>query len=136
MADPLEHGGRRDVSIALALSSDAEKIPRPPLLGAPENYFKRLRVRLAQRREGYWGSAPMDGSREEGEQLLEEQADLLVARLRRVLEGGEDPDRVFRSGYSYFLPNHSMFYGWLWSIGMTIAILSWVTLSVQLLLSR
>jgi creatinine amidohydrolase/Fe(II)-dependent formamide hydrolase-like protein len=138
-ADPEEHGGMEDVSLALALNRNAGKAPeiqRPPMVPAPESRFERLLLRLQRKREGYWGSDPAQGSHEAGNRHLQAWAEKSTSLLLDVLEKGSDPDKTFRSGYSYFLPNHPLFIGWVWSIGMSIGILLWISFSVQLMLSR
>jgi creatinine amidohydrolase/Fe(II)-dependent formamide hydrolase-like protein len=135
IADPAEHGGKRDVSVRLAMAPQ-DPVARPPLLAGPESKWSRWMLRLQSKREGYWGSDPEQASREEGEAWLQNSAQTLAAKLRRVIENGEKGDKVFRSNYGYFLPNYSSFHAFGWAMLGIIILLMWVSWTIQLLMFR
>ena len=133
--DPLEHGGKRDTSFALA-SLDAPlvdpgfaKLEAKPREGGK---LGRTLQYLQGNAAGYWG-APAGASAEEGQRGLASDLDVIFPKLRAVWEGA-DPNALFRSYYSVLPPNKSFFRAWVLAIFIALFIGFWAYLNVAALL--
>ena len=132
--DPVEHGGRRDTSVALYLGLvrsdqlDPVALPAQPQAGSRTS---RLFDRLRHRRHGYWGPvSPAEGTTAFGEATLESVVNDAFPKLRACWEGG-NPNFLFRSYYSVFPPNQSFFHGWLLAVCMIALLLAWYWIAFQ-----
>jgi len=112
-ADPEEHGGKRDTSIALWLYQGTAREPRaiPPAFPRTGTRWSRLLDRLRRRRWGYWGD-PTQASAELAQDLVGEEVKDFSLRLRAWIEGA-NPDRVFGSWHSLVPSNRTTFTAWL-----------------------
>lgn len=130
-ADPAEHGGAADTSVALAIDSDWVE---PSFLELPKrtldkSAWKRGWEHRRRRTQGYWGE-PAKATRDGGDKLLREKIDDLFPKIRAVLEGSE-PTVVFRSWYSAFPPNKSFFHAWLIGMAALAILLAWFYVTFQ-----
>lgn len=131
-SDPLEHGGKRDTSIALAIHQNGVR-PQyktlPQVLREPSRWMRNLH-RRSKRTSGYWG----DPSRAEasfGENELMKTLDDVFPKLRAVWEGS-NPNSIFRSWYSILPPNKSFFKAWILVVCILFLMVTWVFLSINL----
>ncbi|MDR3608915.1 MAG: creatininase family protein [Oligoflexia bacterium] len=134
--DPVEHGGRRDTSVALALKALPAQGADPATLPARSktgSRWTRLLDRWQKKVSGYWGpAAPSEATAAWGESVLQTTVNDAFPKLRAVWEGG-NPNFLFRSYYSVFPPNKSFFKGWILSLLLIALLLAWFTLSFQTL---
>lgn len=133
--DPLEHGGQRDTSIALALAVAEQRSVDPAFVGLPAversgSTFSRLFARLTRARKGYWGPAPSQATPESGQKTLIGTVDEVFPKLRAVWEGA-NPDSLFRSWYSILPPNKSFAVAWLLTFALLGLLLAWFYVFVQ-----
>jgi creatinine amidohydrolase/Fe(II)-dependent formamide hydrolase-like protein len=121
-SDPLEHGGARDASKALAIYPNfGEKksaLASLPSRQRPASITRRLWLKLTRKTEGYWGH-PAGGSYEMGQALLTQEVDLVFPKLRAVWSGS-NPEFIFRSWYSVIPTNKSFFVAWLFTAGALV----------------
>lgn len=116
--DPIEHGAKRDTSVALALGvltkkSASDLYELRPTWERPASLFARTLARLNRTALGFWGkSAVTDASAAWGQSTLQGSVDEVFPKLRAVWEGG-NPNFLFRSYYSILPPNKSFFKAWL-----------------------
>ena len=131
--DPLEHGGHRDTSVALALAPSDIKTNPAALLAQPREgtHSSRRMRRWRKNLTGYWGD-PSKASADFGNQTLKGSLDEIFPKLRAVWEGA-NPNALFRSWYSILPPNQSFFKAWIVSAIILVLILGWIYLSVQTL---
>lgn len=141
-SDPMEHGARRDTSVALALgwmnrqpitpaTATALKLVQAPRCGS---LLTRGWELLTGKRSGYWGlTSPTEGTAPQGEAILRGSLDEIFPKLRAVWEGTH-PNQLFRSWYSILPPNQSFFKAWLLGILILAMMLAWLYLSVQSIL--
>jgi creatinine amidohydrolase/Fe(II)-dependent formamide hydrolase-like protein len=132
--DPLEHGARRDTSVALALKSAAiaeseiAQLPTRPREGTRASRFWNL---LKRRTSGYWGpSAPSEATAAWGESVLQNTINDAFPKLRAVWEGA-NPNFLFRSYYSVFPPNKSFFKSWILGVMLIGLVIAWYVFTFQ-----
>jgi creatinine amidohydrolase/Fe(II)-dependent formamide hydrolase-like protein len=130
---PSQHGGTLDQSLYLYLNHPQNWDPPAPQ--SPPSLQERIQKRLFMREEGYWTDGTKEASALQGQQWLEKKSRELASRWIKVAEGLSLSDAEFRSGYSLFLPNHTTFGTFLWTVGLTAAFLSWTTWIVSFLLT-
>jgi creatinine amidohydrolase/Fe(II)-dependent formamide hydrolase-like protein len=130
---PEEHGGARDVSIALALGYDASAAKTLPKVDADPSNFSHWQKWRKGEIAGYWGN-PASGSAAEGNRVLDEKAKTLAVKLKAAFEGGK-PRHIFKSWYSVVPTNRSLFRIWVLVAMLAILLAAWTFLSVQTFLS-
>jgi creatinine amidohydrolase/Fe(II)-dependent formamide hydrolase-like protein len=138
--DAVEHGGRRDTSVALALGATpaaaivaaADPAQLPARAWAAPSHFKRAWLRVTRKISGYWGK-PAEASPAWGEGVLQGSLDEIFPKLRAVLEGA-DPDLLFRSWYSVMPPNRTFFKSWLLAMSFTLLLLLWLFINLSALI--
>jgi creatinine amidohydrolase len=110
--DPVEHGGRRDTSVALEAAREFvdPAFAQLPALARVEPRGRRRRLRRQGGLGGYWGE-PAGATVDEGRRILESALDEIFPKLRAVWAGA-DPKMLFRSWYSLLWPNRSFFKAW------------------------
>jgi creatinine amidohydrolase len=128
--DPLEHGGRRDTSIALAIEKD---LVDPQFKNLSEVAREKHRwIRNIDRRRrlmsGYWGS-PADAEVEVGQSDLNHTLDLVFPKMRAVWDGA-DPNSLFRSWYSILPPNRSFYKAWILAVMICLCMAGWFFLNI------
>ncbi len=132
--DPLEHGARRDTSVALALKNGSVKESELALLPARPRQgsrWTRLFERWTKKTSGYWGPAsPVEATAAWGESVLQNTVNDAFPKLRAVWEGA-NPNFLFRSYYSVFPPNKSFFKGWLLGMLLIGLLLAWFMFTFQ-----
>jgi creatinine amidohydrolase len=132
-SDPLEHGGERDTSIALALGA-LDKRSSDELHALPRREREAsswMRALLRQRRKlgGYWGD-PSRASAAQGEAHIKDTVDTVFPRLRTVWQGA-NPTSLFRSWYSLVPTNKSFFRAWVLTLALFLLLATWFYLGVQ-----
>lgn len=116
---PLEHGGKRDTSMALFLN--------PSLVDS--NYLKLPAIPKTKDRKGYWGD-PARGSALLGAQEVKRIVEEGLPKMRAIWEGS--PQRsLFRSWYSIFPFNKSFFKSWILAGMIVLMMFVWVYLSLE-----
>lgn len=120
--DPMEHGGRRDTSVGLALgvTSGFEGLADQ---ARPRGFWSRFTDRVFNRVRGYWGF-PKQASAPLGSQTLVGTVDELFPKMRAVWEGA-NPNNLFRSWYSILPPNKSFAKSWLLTLMLLMLLLVW-----------
>lgn len=131
--DPVEHGARRDLSLALALAPEqvaphALNLPAIPRAGT---HATRAVDRLRGQIRGYWGN-PAGASAEVGEATLRGTLDEVFPKLRATWEGA-NPNAIFRTWYSILPPNKSFLVAWILVAGFLLLMLFWLALFSQTL---
>ncbi len=126
--DPIEHGGKRDTSVALVI---AENLVNDRYLTLPQVNRQTSRwVRNWERRRGlragYWGD-PGKARQEMGEKELLDILDEVFPKMRAVWEGA-NPNLIFRSWYSILPPNKSFFRAWLLVVLTILVAAGWAFL--------
>jgi creatinine amidohydrolase len=127
-SDPIEHGGRRDTSVALAIIPDSVEPSYsvlPKLEQIPSRWSRNLNRRL-HRTSSYWGD-PQFASAEQGEDELLRVLEDVFPKLRAVWEGGS-PNTHFRSWYSVLPSNKSFYKAWLLVVFIVLVLAAWATL--------
>jgi len=129
--DPLEHGGRRDTSVALHLNASlsAEGYAKLPARARPASYFTRMWNRWTHKTNGYWG-APADGSSKEGSEIISQSIEDVFPKMRAVWEGA-NPNALFRSWYSVLPPNQSLFRIWLLALVLLVILWVWTVIAMR-----
>lgn len=132
---PLEHGGARDTSVALAIASDqvASAYLGLPEVTRTEEGLPYLLQRLRHQVSGYLGK-PSAGDAQRGEELIRDQLDTLVPKLRAVI-AGSNPAFLFRSWYSIFPSNRSLFKAWVLALGIGLILIAWMALSISMMVA-
>jgi creatinine amidohydrolase len=136
--DPLEHGGRRDTSIALILNAlalnaqgQAPELATLPAQPRPASRWMRIRKRFTRKTSGYWGpAAPSVANAAWGQAVLDTAVNDSFPKLRAVWEGA-NPNFLFRSYYSVFPPNKSFFKGWLLAVFLIGLLMAWYMMAFQ-----
>jgi creatinine amidohydrolase len=128
---PLEHGGERDTSVALAI---AKQLVSPTYSALPSSKTQPSRgvSRLFasdSARAIYWGN-PSSATAANGEKILTETVEDLFPKLRAVWEGA-NPQAIFRSWYSVFPPNRSFYRAWLLAMMLVALICAWLWVAVN-----
>jgi hypothetical protein len=127
--DPLEHGGKRDTSIALAIVNDLVNphYKTLPIGHREDSRWKRNFRRRTDQLNSYWGDpATADGSA--GEKEMIDFLNTLFPKMRAVWEGS-NPNLLFKSWYSILPPNKSFFKGWMLFFFICLFICGWAYLS-------
>jgi len=133
--DPVEHAGRRDTSLALMLYPEKVNILWKNLTEIKkeqkllDRYF-RFRKKQTQ---GYWGN-PGFASREEGAKLIQEKIDTLVPKLKAVWQGAR-ADHVFKSWYSVYPTNWSLFRVWALVAVLFLILGAWLSIAFQAMIA-
>lgn len=129
-SNPPEHGGARDTSVALAIGAtvgpEYRTLPERPREGSAFERFLSLKKGSLS---GYWGN-PARASAEQGERVLSEKLETLIPKLRAVWEG-ENGTHVFKSWFSIYPTNWSLFRVWLLVTVLIIILAAWVMVSFQ-----
>ncbi len=130
--DPIEHGGERDTSVALAISEDLvdSNFRHLPLIERHRSRWHRNLERRFRRRSGYWGN-PATSDRAQGERELSRILEKVFPKMRAVWEGA-NPASLFRSWYSILPPNKSFFNSWLLVILICLFIAGYLYLTSML----
>ncbi len=123
--DPLEHGGKRDTSIALAI---ANHLVHPhyktmPTIHREPSRWKRNINRRRGRLSNYWGT-PADADVAYGEEEIIDFLNKLLPKMRAVWEGA-NPNLLFKTWYSVLPSNKSFFKAWLLVFLICIFIGAW-----------
>ena len=128
---PLEHGGKTDTSVLLALASSAVSptYSTLPNQESSDSTFESWMKRLRHQTHGYRGN-PSQASAELGRQELTRKLDAMATKTEAVLRG-EKPEWVLRSWYSAFPPNRSFFKSWLLAIGIGVIMAAWVLMTIR-----
>jgi creatinine amidohydrolase/Fe(II)-dependent formamide hydrolase-like protein len=126
---PAEHGGARDVSVALALGLEVPAAKSLPAVEREEPGVAHWRKWRKGEVAGYWGN-PSAASREAGVRVLEEKARTLSIKLKAAFEGGK-PHHVFKSWYSIVPTNKSLFRVWILVGMLALMLAGWTFFSVQ-----
>lgn len=133
--NPPEHGGKRDTSVALAfaptlVSPEYRTLPRIEREGSAfDRFMKHRRGGIS----GYWG-APNEATPAEGERLLNEKIETVVTKLRAVWEGS-NPAHVFKSWFSIYPVNRSLFRVWVLIFALFLILGAWLILAFQSMMS-
>jgi creatinine amidohydrolase len=129
-SDPEEHGGKRDTSVALALSPELVGPHALQLLPVERSKSRIRRWFRHWRRKsgGYWG-APAQAHPEHGVAELREQLDTIIPKLRAVYQEGANPEYLFRSWYSVIPLNQSFFLAWILGFSSLLLIGVWFYLT-------
>lgn len=123
--DPIEHGGRRDTSIALAIGDSMVDPSFTTILPQqrPDGFFSRFWLRVRGNLAGFWGN-PSQATAEQGANLMIGEISDLFPKFRAVWEGAH-PNHLFRSWYSILPPNKSFAKGWLMVFILTLLLSFW-----------
>lgn len=126
--DPLEHGGERDTSIALATAPDSVLNTYLSLtaISRPSSRLSRMTQRIRKQTQGYWGF-PALGDPQKGVRTLNGIIQDLFPKFRAVWEG-TNPNQLFRSWYSILPPNKSFIKGWILAFMLLAIIWAYLTL--------
>ncbi len=129
---PPEHGGSRDASVALAVSPT---LVDQPLLGSlipiarEGSTFARWREWKRGVMQGYWGD-PKTANVGKGSERIQEKARTIAIKFRAGIEGGKS-HQIFKSWYSLFPTNQSLFRIWLLVVCLVILLGGWTFYSLQ-----
>lgn len=136
---PAEHGGKRDASIALAVSNGMEQALDhaflevcPPVV-LNEGLFSRWRKWRKGETRGYWGN-PQAGTAAIGKERIQEKAKTIVVKLKAAIEGGKGT-HIFKSWYSIIPMNQSLFRIWILVILLAMLIGGWTFYTLQTFLA-
>ena len=113
-ADPAEHGGGRDTSVALWLYQGSAREPKvqPPKVERREaSRFSRFLMKRGGETTGYWGD-PTKASVFQGESKILGALDDTFPRLRAWFDGA-NPSGLFRSWHSVLPSNRTTFRAWM-----------------------
>jgi creatinine amidohydrolase/Fe(II)-dependent formamide hydrolase-like protein len=129
--DPKEHGGKRDMSVALWLKQVSEPEKVPSLIGQlrPDSWFERGSRRYAGKVSDYWGD-PAQATEEIGRKEIASTLDQVFPKLRAVWEGS-NPNSLFRSYYSIIPFNKSFFKAWVLAFIVLILLLAWYAVNFR-----
>lgn len=131
--DPIEHGGKRDTSIALAVCPQQvdPSYAYLPFRSSSPCFFGRSMSRFRKQVSGYLGD-PHHSTASEGDRLLSETINDIFPKLRAVWEGARPI--MFRSWYSILPPNKSFFKLWLLAAVLLLTLWIWVYVNIQSML--
>ena len=110
--DPVEHGGKRDTSLGLALAAnqvDPMYQNLPPQSREATSLARTLK-RFKRELSGYWGE-PAGATAAAGNAVLSSEMERIFPKLHAVWLGA-NPNGLFRSWYSILPPNKSFFKSW------------------------
>jgi creatinine amidohydrolase/Fe(II)-dependent formamide hydrolase-like protein len=124
-SDPIEHGGERDVSVALAIfpKNIDPTIIQLPAIDRESSFIKRTWNRSRGKMCSYWGN-PALATAERGSRYLLETVDQAFPKMRAVWEGSR-PQFIFKSWYSLVPFNKSFFKSWILIFLFGFLILGW-----------
>lgn len=131
-----EHGGMRDAAVALAIRPELvdesllRTLEKVTLSGSP---FARWRQWRRGETEGYWGD-PRAAEASRGTESIEEKARTIAIKFRAGVEGGK-PHQIFKSWYSLFPTNQSLFRIWILVLLLAVLLGGWTFYSLQGFLS-
>jgi creatinine amidohydrolase/Fe(II)-dependent formamide hydrolase-like protein len=132
---PLEHGGARDTSVALAAeASSVDPSYSAQIARLYEDVLGSSAIALGWKRRmrklsGFWGD-PSKASAARGQEILKGTLDDVFPKLRAVWEGA-NPHLMFRSWYSLIPPNKSFFKAWLLFFSVLIVLMLWISWSLK-----
>ena len=135
--DPLEHGGRRDTSVALLVSKNLvdPSYRFLPSLQRSSSRWVRLWRRKKRKTQSYWGQ-PALALTEEGEKELVSAIDTVFPKMRVIWEQAGAPQFLFKSWYSILPPNKTLFKVYVLTAFLLILGLAWIYIqALQLELS-
>lgn len=133
---PPEHGGVRDASVALAVMP---QLVNEPLLRTLEKIgpsgtpFARWCQWRRGEIQGYWGD-PRAADATRGTEKIEEKARTIAIKFRAGIEGGKS-HQIFKSWYSLFPTNQSLFKIWILVLLLVVLLGGWTFYSLQGFLS-
>lgn len=132
-ANPPEHGGKRDASMAklLAPSLLSPAAATLPAIAKEETAYARWSLHRRGKVSGYWGD-PAKADADYAARALEEKSKALLPKLKAVWDGS-NPNGVFRSWYSVFPPNKSLFKVWILVFCLLVALGAYVMVALQTL---
>lgn len=133
--DPAEHGGKRDISVALSLAPDTVDPAFRNLVirKRDEIWSMRALKRFRGKISGVWGDPiqssaaanPMDGK-----VILQQEIDRAFPKLKSHWQGTAKKNE-FRSFYSYFPPNWSFFRAWMLAALIAGVLLIWTAFLLE-----
>ncbi len=128
--DPVEHGGTRDTSLALALGIPVDHLYQSlPPQAREGSFLTRLFRYRKGKLSGYWGS-PHLADADVGAGILKGSLDEIFPKLRAVWEGS-NPNMIFRSWYS-ILPFHKSFFkAWVLALAFAGLLCFWIYMNLQ-----
>lgn len=129
--DPKEHAGKRDFEIAQILFPeylDAAFDTLPDQQKNPSWFSRWINFRSGNL-SGYWGS-PSKADPKMGEERVRDKVSTILPKLKAVWSGS-DPNHVFRSWYSIYPPNKSLFKAWVLVFGLIILMAAWIVMTLQ-----
>lgn len=132
--DSIEHGGKRDTSVGLALAMDQVSSGYKSLVpaGRKKSIWDRWMARVQGSLSGYWGT-PSEATVGHGETVMAGTMDEVFPKLRAVWEGA-NPNGLFRSYYSVLPPNKSFFKSWILAFAIMTMLMVWIYFNVQTML--
>jgi creatinine amidohydrolase/Fe(II)-dependent formamide hydrolase-like protein len=113
-ADPKEHGGGRDTSVAMWLYQGSAREPKgspPRVERSPAGVVARCLAKWTGKLSGYWGD-PSKASVFTGETAILSILDDTFPKLRAWFEGA-NPQGLFRSWHSVLPSNRTTFRAWM-----------------------
>jgi creatinine amidohydrolase/Fe(II)-dependent formamide hydrolase-like protein len=113
-ADPKEHGGGRDTSVAMWLYQGSAREPKespPRVERSPAGAVARCLAKWTGKVSGYWGD-PSKASIFTGETAILSILDDTFPKLRAWFEGA-NPQGLFRSWHSVLPSNRTTFRAWM-----------------------
>lgn len=124
--DPAEHGGELSTSMILLRDSDLLKKELSTLepVRRKTPRLNRLWERRRNRLRGYWGN-PASARSETAEEVLKDQVNEVFIKLRAVVDGGKTRHH-FKSWYSVFPANKTLFRAWILSVGLFFLMVLWI----------
>ena len=129
-ADPEEHGGARDTSVALWLYQGSPREPQlqPQKVERRGMLLERLVRRVRGQTSGYWGD-PSKASVFAGESAISNTLDETFPKLRAWFEGA-NPSGLFRSWHSVLPSNRTTFKAWILIFGIALLWAGYVYLGI------
>jgi creatinine amidohydrolase/Fe(II)-dependent formamide hydrolase-like protein len=129
--DPNELGGEQDTSRALAVTpSSVRPFYKTQMLISPlASRWARFSAWRKKEAQGHRGD-PSQADATRGENALKAESDIIVAKVLAVLDGSPS-SVVFRSGFSLFPTNSSVFWVWVMSFALFVLLLTWLVWAIQ-----
>jgi creatinine amidohydrolase/Fe(II)-dependent formamide hydrolase-like protein len=129
--DPKEHGGARDIEMALTLFPalvDPLWKGLPEIEKSPTGFPRWLKFRKGEI-SGYWGK-PARADTARGFDRLNEKISTIIPKLKAVWSGS-DSNHLFRSWYSIYPPNKSLFKAWILVFSLIFLMAVWIVVTLQ-----
>lgn len=129
---PSEHGGSRDASVALAVVPewvDAALLPSLEKTAMTGTTFERWRLWKKGGVRGYWGD-PRHAEAKRGAESINEKSKTIVLKFRAGIESGKS-HQIFKSWYSLFPSNQSLFRIWILVLLLAALLGGWTFYSLQ-----